>query len=111
MNTVPDFLDTLSKSIGKEVIHEILLIFDEQMKEGIPNLQTYLSERNWPRAREFAHKLKSSALNVGAFEIGKIFLEIEKGAEISLTNENIQRLNDSYLEFQDLTQKWLQSNL
>ncbi len=104
MNVAHKNFDTLSQLLDREVVQEIITIYEQQLREAIPQLKIYSKGQQFSDASKLAHKLKSSAMNIGAKEVGQIFLSIEKNPTENCTDINLDKissLSKSYLaEFQ-----------
>jgi PAS domain S-box-containing protein len=77
-------LDFLIESIGgkKEVIRETIDIFLSQVPEDIQLLNEAITQCDYPRIKNYAHKMKSTASLIGMYEVEPILAEMEHlGAE------------------------------
>ncbi|MGE0021023.1 MAG: Hpt domain-containing protein [Draconibacterium sp.] len=72
---------------------ELIGIFTEQLPEFIENLNVYLEKEEWENLAREAHTAKSSVLIFGMHNTGKMLKEIQILAEVKVTSELPQLLN------------------
>ncbi len=78
----------------EEFKKELINIFSEQLPEYIANLNRYLEKEEWENLAREAHTAKSSVLIFGMHNTGKVLKEIQKLAEMKVTAELPQLLQE-----------------
>ncbi|MDR2116526.1 MAG: Hpt domain-containing protein [Planctomycetaceae bacterium] len=71
-------------------LHEILLMYIEEMPDRIAKLEREFSLRNWAELRTAAHQLKGSAGSHGFTEISLVAMELETALKTKQPEEQIQ---------------------
>ncbi len=105
-----DKYEIFISTLGADLLRELLAIFETQFCEGIVELDKNMREENYKKASTLAHMLKSSAKNVGAYEIGEIFHHIEKNPEKTLRSECLSHLKVLYGLFREETKTFWTSS-
>ena len=75
-------LKNIGNGNGDEFIKEIIGMFILQAERIIENIITYCKEKRYEEMGQAAHKLKGSALNVGADALAKVCKQIESKARV-----------------------------
>jgi len=65
---------------GTRILKKVAIIFTDQVPTQISNLRTCLDDGDFSGVANIAHGLKSSAANVAAMELSKLFKELEFSA-------------------------------
>ena len=102
------------KDVMGEIFIQLVPAYLEQSDEMIAEMPDLLSSGTIDTLERHAHSLKSSSLNVGAEELGKIARELEgmcrNNDNAELLNEKIIALTDEYAKAKTGLQTYLQSN-
>jgi HPt (histidine-containing phosphotransfer) domain-containing protein len=75
-------LRNIGNGNGDEFIMEVISMFILQAERIIENINIYCGEKRYEEMGQAAHKLKGSALNVGAEALAKICKQLELKARI-----------------------------
>jgi HPt (histidine-containing phosphotransfer) domain-containing protein len=112
MKTLESKLQAISKLLGEETVVDLLQIFEEQMAELIGFMLTWDQSHDLKRMAELSHKIKSSAMNVGALSLGEILNEIEKSPQSAGVGRfSIEAINREYLRYLENLGSWHQKLL
>lgn len=107
MSNIQKHLFELEQNFNRDIATELVEIFCSQYREAQVELKNYLITEDFEKASRLAHKMKASALNVGAKEIGTIYLTIEKFTISSLNESNLEKIDALFRDFKNEAQKWL----
>lgn len=80
-NSVIEELRSLQKPGRPDVFLGLVSLFLETATESASKIQVSISERNFKGLADAAHSLKSSSANIGAIQLSKVCLELEKIGE------------------------------
>jgi len=86
-----DELISMEKNLDEKLIPELVKIYNEQLGQVAAEVSLILKNENYERLSELAHKLKSSAGNLGLLMPASICLEIEKRSK---NKENLDYLRE-----------------
>jgi HPt (histidine-containing phosphotransfer) domain-containing protein len=82
-----------------ELTAEILELFTQQLTDALPQLAAALSGGDGERVRELAHRLKGSALTVGAPRLAAVLDELSMAGstgQLDCAGELFTRLSDTW---------------
>ncbi len=102
-------LRSLAEILSREVVAELLQIFERQYSTTSVKMLELLSERDFKNAGFMAHTMKSSAANMGATELASLYREIEYSPEKNLSLDTIKKIDERYLFFRAIADEWLRS--
>jgi two-component system, sensor histidine kinase and response regulator len=94
-----DLLHELERSGAPGVIAEVIEIYLQETPEKLDQLPGFIHEGRIGDVRLIAHSLKSTSLNLGANELGKIFSELEQRARADLldgASELVEAAQEEY---------------
>ena len=112
MKTLEDKLKEISQYLGEDTVVELLMIFEEQMAEFIGFMLTWDEPYDLKKMAAMSHKIKSSAMNVGALSLGEILNEIEKKPENAGAGRfTLEAINKEYLLYLENLGSWHQKLL
>jgi len=74
-------LSELSEQTGRDLVSEVINLFLEHSPEQLQKLSEAISERNFKQLQMTAHRLKGTALNVGAKRIAELCHLLEDAAQ------------------------------
>ena len=77
---------------SEEFYEEILIEFDRQCSEYLPQLETHFQNRDWKNYAILAHALKGSSLNIGAANFSQLSLKHELAGK----EENVSFIEAEY---------------
>ena len=80
--TLPDALLELALGGDRDIVAEVLALFQSDTQSRIGMLREAVESGDRPRARSQAHSLKGSALQVGATALAESCREMELAAEV-----------------------------
>jgi len=89
---------------GSDFFLELVNLFEQGFAENIRALEEAVHNCNSEKVRFMAHKMKSSALNLGADHLAQLcedFEEFEDLFEQAEVLKNLAELKDSYIQTKD----------
>jgi PAS domain S-box-containing protein len=91
LNQEEPSLEYLKEITGNDenILNEILKVLIEEVPQDMARLKANCDEKNWETTGKAAHKLKSSAANIGMGNLKELFFNIEKSCRF---NENINEV-------------------
>lgn len=98
-------LKALEETYEMDLFDELVSIFSSQKEELFNAIQT---NQNFDDAelRQLAHKIKSSARNVGAKKVGSLLEEIEKRAVGAEYHSKLEQIEIEYQLFIKIFNEW-----
>lgn len=70
-------LEVISYDPTKELLKELVQIFDMEMKEKIELIKTEYTSKRLTDLSKWAHRIRSTSLNLGAIRLSEIFKRLE----------------------------------
>lgn len=95
-----DYLRDLADG-SVEFMEEMIDMFFEQAPESINDIQTAMSEKDYPRLRAYAHKMKSSVSIVGADDLLTKLKTCETNAATETNVEDLPALVEAIVKETD----------
>ena len=92
-----DYLEEISGG-DEEFVKEMIQAFVDNAPEDIGRIKGLVSNQNWQKAGEEAHRFASSLLFLRLERLKQIAIEIE---ELGLQNVNLDRIPDLLKELED----------
>lgn len=92
-------IENLKALGGDELLHELIDLFLEHSPGLLSNISNGQSTSDWDQVSRAAHSLKSSAGNIGAFQLQAVASNIEQAANKSdgpAINDSIIPLTPAY---------------
>ena len=109
MKNLEEKLLELSRMLGEDLVVDLLEIFDVQMSEYLKVTLSQGSSVNLKQMSALSHKLKSSAMNVGAQKLGEILGELERKPEMTGEGQyTAESINTEYLKYLENLGHWNQ---
>ncbi len=88
-------------NLGKDIYFELVDIFYTQFAEMMTHLETQKNSQETDTVVQTAHKIKSSARNIGAYKLGNFFELIETNPSLSQSGYTPHHLSDLLTEFKN----------
>tara|TARA_B110001454_G_scaffold219199_1_gene251760 strand:+ start:65389 stop:65739 length:351 start_codon:yes stop_codon:yes gene_type:complete len=102
--TISSF-NALEETYEMDLFDELVSIFSSQKEAFFNSLQTD-QNFNDTELRQQAHKIKSSARNVGAKKVGSLLEEIEKRADGADYHSKLEQIETEYQLFIKIFNEW-----
>lgn len=109
MSQVKDLFDQLASQLCEDLVVELVGIFEQQFGESEALFEEYFQKRDFKNASLLAHKLKSSARNVGAKELGDLYCQVEKSPEVNLNPQFLILQKKYYEQYSNSAKAWINS--
>ncbi len=110
----PTILEKIRQLGGEELLRRLVHCFFAYAPERFSKLQNAIQQNDMEKVEFFAHSLKSSAGNIGAFHLLSLLNEIEIAAGNKngpLILDSLETLNLRYAEFLDALSQVLASKI
>jgi two-component system, sensor histidine kinase and response regulator len=85
-----DMLRELENSGAPGIIAEVVEIYLSETPDKLGQLTALVKDGKIGEVRQIAHSLKSTSLNLGALELGKLFAELEQRARADLLDDALE---------------------
>ncbi|MFC1481779.1 Hpt domain-containing protein [Candidatus Neomarinimicrobiota bacterium] len=79
----PATIENLKQLGGDDFLHELIELFLEHSSNLVATINNGNAAAEWDQVSRAAHSLKSSAGNIGAFELQTIVSDLEQAAEVT----------------------------
>ena len=99
--TVTDQLKQIGEASGTDLLGDIIKIYREDCPKTLQLVKESLTEKNFMQAGRWAHKLKSSAANLGFNQLSELCQRMEKLGDQQDPNLEIE-MNDVSREIETM---------
>ncbi len=109
MKSIAEHLTEMTKTLNVDIVNELIVIYFEQIDESKLKFEALMTNPDKNEIIQLAHKMKSSARNLGAEQLAELLYSLEQNPQL-FSGDTYKKVIDLFDCSKNSIEEWRRLN-